>query len=175
LLSLFFRNAFEFAKIENVQPSPFLLSRPRPKRCTTHHYIARSIQLHQQFSKPNNIWPVPAATAALGGAKTGKLNFMPSAEKVIVANPFQGSFASVNLNAVQEKGQAGINFPSHTGKDKGSEAFNLMDTAQRNPLVFQQAPQAVPAGSSMVWSSLLHCIKLLNWSYVLSSELVFKC
>ncbi|KAE8009727.1 hypothetical protein FH972_006148 [Carpinus fangiana] len=131
------------------QPPPFFLSRPRPKRCTTHHYIARSIQLHQQFSKTNNIWPVPAATAALGGAKTSKLNFMPSAEKVIVANPFQGSFPSVNLNAVQEKGQAGTNFPSHIGKDKGSEAFNLMDTAQRNPLVFQQAPQAVPTGSSM--------------------------
>jgi hypothetical protein len=166
LLSLFFRTAFEFAKIENVQPLQFLLSQPRPKRCTTHHYIARNIHLHQQFSM-NNFWPAPAATATPGGAMTSKLNFMPSAEKVIVANPFQGSFPSVNLTSVQEKGQAGTNFPSHIVKDGGSESINLMDTTQRNQAL-QQAPQAAPAGSSMVWSSLLHCFKLLNWSYVLS-------
>lgn len=120
----------------------------------------------------NNLWPAPAATATSG---TSKYNIVPCAEKVIVANPFQGSFPSVNINAVQEKGQAGTNFPSHIGKDKGSEAINLMDTVQRNPLVLQQVPHAAPAGSSMVWSSLLHCIKLLNWSYELSSELVIIC
>lgn len=134
------------ASTASLQPPQFHLSGPRPKRCTTHHYIARNIQLNQQFSKMNNLWPAPAATATSG---TSKYNIVPCAEKVIVANPFQGSFPSVNINAVQEKGQAGTNFPSHIGKDKGSEAINLMDTVQRNPLVLQQVPHAAPAGSSM--------------------------
>lgn len=137
------------ASTKPLQPPQFLLPQPRPKRCVTHHYIARNIQLHQQFTKINNFWPAPACNAVQGGAKMSKFSFMPSAEKVINANPFQGGFPNVNLNAVEEEGQAGSTFLSQTGKDKGSEAINSMDTAKRKQLVPQQAPQATPAGSSV--------------------------
>jgi len=105
----------------------------------------------------SNFCPVPAGPAALGGAKMNNLNAMPPAEKMIFGNPFQGSFPGKSLNAVQEKGQAETNFPGHTGKDKGRAAANLTETAQRKQVVLQQAPQLAPAGSLMVWFSLLHC------------------
>lgn len=101
---------------------------------------------------------MPAGTAALGGAKMNNLNAMPPAGKMIFGNPFQGSFPGKSLNAVPEKGQAETNFPGHPGKDKGREAANLTETAQRKQVVLQQAPQLAPAGSLMVWFSLLLCI-----------------
>ncbi|XP_075641382.1 protein TIME FOR COFFEE isoform X1 [Castanea sativa] len=132
-----------------LQPPQFSLSQPRPNRCATHHFIARNICLHQQYTKMSNFCPMPAGTAALGGAKMNNLNAMPPAEKMIFGNPFQGSFPGKSLNAVPEKGQAETNFPGHTGKDKGREAANLTETAQRKQVVLQQAPQLAPAGSLM--------------------------
>ncbi|CAN8280390.1 unnamed protein product [Cochlearia groenlandica] len=39
----------------SVQGSPFYASQPRPKRCATHFFIARNIQLHQHFVKTNHL------------------------------------------------------------------------------------------------------------------------
>lgn len=137
------------ASATSSQPPQFVLSQPRPKRCATHHYIARNICLHQRFTKMDNVCPAPAGAAALGGAKMNNLNAMPPAEKMIFGNPFQGSFPGKNLTNVQEKGRAGTNFPGNNGKDKGCEAAILTETAQGKQVVLQQAAQLAPAGSLM--------------------------
>ncbi|KAJ0052265.1 hypothetical protein Pint_03321 [Pistacia integerrima] len=129
------------------QPPQFMLSQPRPKRCATHHYIARNIYLNQQFAKMNHLWPAGASSTSLIGAKSNSLNVIPSTENLIHGNQLQGSFPVVNLNSVQDKGQGTTNFPGLTQKDKSSENASLMDPAQRKQLVLQQAPHPAPAGN----------------------------
>ncbi|XP_044485902.1 protein TIME FOR COFFEE-like isoform X3 [Mangifera indica] len=124
------------------QPPQFMLSQPRPKRCATHHHIARNIYLNQQFAKMNHLWPAGASSTSLIGAKSS-----PSTENLIHGNQLQGSFPVVNINSVQEKGQTATNFPDLTQKDKSSENVNLMDPVQRKQLVLQQAPHATSAGN----------------------------
>ncbi|KAK2648332.1 hypothetical protein Ddye_015821 [Dipteronia dyeriana] len=124
------------------QPPQFVLSQPRPKRCTTHHYIARNISLNQQLAKMNHFSPVGAGSAPLRGGKPSSINVRPSTE-----NPLQGSLPVVNLNSVQDKGQATASFPVVTQKVKCSEGVNVTDPAQRKQFVLQQAPQPASAGN----------------------------
>ncbi|KAL5792922.1 hypothetical protein ACOSP7_001516 [Xanthoceras sorbifolium] len=129
------------------QPPQFVLSQPRPKRCATHHYIAHNIYLNQQLAKMNPFWPAAAGSAPLRGGKPSNINAMPSTENLIHGNPLQGSFPVINLNSVQDKGQATASFPAVTQKDKSSEGVNLMDSAQRKQLVLQQVPQPASTGN----------------------------
>ncbi|OMP05063.1 hypothetical protein COLO4_09085 [Corchorus olitorius] len=126
-----------------------LLSQPRPKRCAMHHYIARNIHLHQQYTKMNQFWPSAPGSASLCGAKPNNLNVAPSAENLVLGNRLQGSFPVVNLNPTEEKGKVKTSFPGLTRKDKSSDCSNFMDTTQRKPVVVQQASQPPPASNSM--------------------------
>ncbi|KAK0582333.1 hypothetical protein LWI29_024331 [Acer saccharum] len=129
------------------KPPQFVLSQPRPKRCTTHHYIARNISLNQQLAKMNHFSPVGAGSASLRGGKPSSINVIPSTENFIQGNPLQGSFPVVNLNSVQDKGQATASFPAVTQKVKSSEGVYVLDPAQRKQFVLQQAPQPASTGN----------------------------
>lgn len=134
----------------NVQSLPFVFSQPRPKRCSTHCYIACNIYMNQQLAKMNPFWPAAAGSASLCRAKPNNQNVMPSTENLIHGNPMQGSFPVLNLNSGQDKGQAVVNFQRPSQKDKSSESVNLMDPAQKKQLVLQQTPQPAPAGNLLV-------------------------
>ncbi|XP_038705590.1 protein TIME FOR COFFEE-like isoform X2 [Tripterygium wilfordii] len=124
-----------------MQPPHLLSSHARPKRCATHCYIARNIHYHQQFSRMNPFWSAAAGSAFSYGAKACNVGVVPSTE--LLANiPARGS--------AQDKGQGLAIFPGNSGKDKGSPAVNMVDGAQRNQILLQQA---VPAGGS---SNILH-------------------
>ncbi|KAJ4727470.1 Time for coffee, putative isoform 1 [Melia azedarach] len=129
------------------QSLPFVFSQPRPKRCSTHCYIACNIYMNQQLAKMNPFWPAAAGSASLCRAKPNNQNVMPSTENLIHGNPMQGSFPVLNLNSGQDKGQAVVNFQRPSQKDKSSESVNLMDPAQKKQLVLQQTPQPAPAGN----------------------------
>ncbi|XVF32572.1 hypothetical protein REPUB_Repub17cG0093800 [Reevesia pubescens] len=117
-----------------LQPPQFLLSQPRPKRCAMHHYIARNIHLHQQFTKMNHFLPAAVpGSAPLCGAKPNNLNVVP---------------INVNLNPTEEKGKVASSFPGIGRKDKSSDCTNFTDTAQRKQVVVQQASHP-PAGNLM--------------------------
>ncbi|KAJ0093186.1 hypothetical protein Patl1_25394 [Pistacia atlantica] len=123
-----------------VQPPNLLFSQPRPKRCATHCYIARSIHYLQQFTRMNPFWPAAASSASLYGAKACNLNVVPPTE-------LHGTGPGKGVNNAQDKGQGLAIFPGPTGKDnKGSQHANLMDAAQRKQVLLQQAlPPGAPS------------------------------
>ncbi|KAF4367863.1 hypothetical protein G4B88_003342 [Cannabis sativa] len=125
-----------------IQSPPYLFTQPRPKRCATHCYIARSICCHQQIARMNSFWPAAAAAAGSGslyGAKACNLNVLPSPD-------LHGNISGRGLNAVQDKGQGLAMFAGHTGKDKSSQASNVVDAAQRKQIMLQQAlPPGAPS------------------------------
>ncbi|XP_031272100.1 protein TIME FOR COFFEE [Pistacia vera] len=123
-----------------VQPPNLLFSQPRPKRCATHCYIARSIHYLQQFTRMNPFWPAAASSASLYGAKACNLNVGPPTE-------LHGTVPGKGVNNAQDKGQGLAIFPGPTGKDnKGSQHANLMDAAQRKQVLLQQAlPPGAPS------------------------------
>ncbi|XP_062108374.1 protein TIME FOR COFFEE isoform X2 [Humulus lupulus] len=125
-----------------IQPPPYLFTQPRPKRCATHCYIARSICCHQQIARMNSFWPAAAAAAGSGslyGAKPCNLNVLPSPD-------LHGSIPGRGLNSVQDKGQGLPMFPGHAGKDKSSQAASVVDAAQRKQIMLQQAlPPGAPS------------------------------
>ncbi|KAJ9700315.1 hypothetical protein PVL29_005893 [Vitis rotundifolia] len=126
-----------------IQPPHFLFSQPRLKRCATHCYIAWNICQHQQFTRMNPFWPAAAGTPSLYGAKPCNLNVLPSVD-------LHGNFPGRNANPLQDKGQGLAIFSGHSGKDKGSQAANPVDAAQRKQILLQQA---LPPGAP---SSILH-------------------
>ncbi|GLT36329.1 hypothetical protein SLA2020_107150 [Shorea laevis] len=130
------------ASPSTVLQSHFLPPQPRPKRCATHHYIARNIHLHQQLAKTNPFWPATSGSASV-------CNILPSTEKFIMGNPLRGSFPVLNLNSTEEKSQVVANFPGLTRKDKSSESTNVMDTAERKQILIQQASQSASSGNLM--------------------------
>ncbi|XAR57209.1 hypothetical protein NMG60_11025267 [Bertholletia excelsa] len=124
-------------------PSPPIqpwFSQPRPKRCATHCYIARSIHSHQQLMK---FWPASAGSASLFGAKPCNLNVMPSAE-------LHGNIAGRSSNPVPDKGQGLAIFPGHSGKEKASQAANMADAPRKQQILLQQGlPPGVPSSNIM--------------------------
>ncbi|XP_068327983.1 protein TIME FOR COFFEE-like isoform X2 [Pyrus communis] len=114
-----------------IQPPHLLFSQPRPKRCTTHCYIARNIYCHQQISRMNPFWPVAAGSGSLyGGAKHSNPNVLPP--------ELLGNVPGRGVNPAQDKGQGIAMFPAQSAKEKTSQAANLVD-AQRKQIVLQQA------------------------------------
>uniref|UniRef100_A0A2P2MG54 Protein TIME FOR COFFEE n=1 Tax=Rhizophora mucronata TaxID=61149 RepID=A0A2P2MG54_RHIMU len=123
-----------------LQPPHLLFSQQRPKRCATHFYIAQNIQYNQQFTRMNSFWPAAAGSALQFGAKACNMNAVPTPEMQ----------AGRGLNTVQGKGQGLAIFPGHTGKDKTSQATNIVDIAQKKQILLQQA---VPHGAP---NNLMH-------------------
>ncbi|GAB4851110.1 hypothetical protein Ancab_030404 [Ancistrocladus abbreviatus] len=127
-----------------IQPSHFLFSQPRPKRCETHCFVARNILCHQQFLKMNSFWPAAAGSAPLFGAKPYNLNVVPPAD-------LHGNVAGRSINPAQDKGQALTFLPGQpTSKEKASQAPNIADGAQKKQFFLQQS---LPPGAP---SNILH-------------------
>ncbi|XP_023514027.1 protein TIME FOR COFFEE-like isoform X3 [Cucurbita pepo subsp. pepo] len=129
-----------------LQHPNFILSHPRPKRCSTHYDIARNIYLHQQFTKTNYFHPAGDASASLTEAK---LKSMSSKEGMIMSNPLGANHLDMSLNSVQQREQSEGYFSGNVTNDKSSEAANFADMAKSKQLVFQQR-QGASFGNSMV-------------------------
>ncbi|XP_022959880.1 protein TIME FOR COFFEE-like isoform X4 [Cucurbita moschata] len=127
-----------------LQHPNFILSHPRPKRCSTHYDIARNIYLHQQFTKTNYFHPAGDASASL---KEAKLKSMSSKEGMILSNPLGANHLDMSLNSVQQREQTEGYFSGNVTNDKGSEAANFADMTKSKQLVFQQGASF---GNSMV-------------------------
>ncbi|PON80113.1 Protein TIME FOR COFFEE [Parasponia andersonii] len=127
-----------------IQPPPYLFTQPRPKRCATHCYIARSICYHQQIARMNPFWPAAAAAAGSGslyGAKPCNLNVLPSPA-------LHGNIPGRGSNPIQEKGQGLAMFPGHAVKDKSSQAASVVDASQRKQILLQQT---LPPGPAIIF------------------------
>ncbi|KAL1329633.1 hypothetical protein AAHE18_12G055100 [Arachis hypogaea] len=111
-------------KFEHVKEVP---SQPQPKRCATHHYIARNIFLHQQFTKMNALLAPSIGSASLCGTKPNN----PSAESLVIGKQSQ------KHHAVQGKGSSATSDSSLTAV-KNSNNANPTDSTQRMQLVLQQ-------------------------------------
>uniref|UniRef100_A0A803N0Z6 Time for coffee n=1 Tax=Chenopodium quinoa TaxID=63459 RepID=A0A803N0Z6_CHEQI len=132
-----------------IQSPHFLFSQPRPKRCATHCYIARSISVHQQMMKMNPFWPAAAATAVAGtsplfGAKPYNLNMVPPADLAAAAG--RGMVVS---SSQDNKGQPFTFFPGQSAsstKDKSPQPPNAPDSAQKKQYMLQPAlPPGAPS------------------------------
>lgn len=129
-----------------IPPPHLLFNQPRPKRCATHCYIARTILYHQQIARMNPFWPAAAGSASLYGAKPGNLSVVPPTE---LHGNVPGRAAA---NTAQDnKGPNLAMFPGHTGKDKGSQPANV-DNSSRKQILLQQA---LPPGAAAA-SNILH-------------------
>ncbi|XP_057467575.1 protein TIME FOR COFFEE-like isoform X1 [Actinidia eriantha] len=127
-----------------VSPSPIqpLFCHPRPKRCSTHSYIARNIHYLQQFMKMNPFWPAAGSgSTPVFGAKPCSLNVVPSAELHGVGR---------TVNSVRDKGSGLTIFPDHSSKDKSSQATNIADAQRKQQIWLQQAlPPGAPSGTML--------------------------
>lgn len=155
-----------------MQSPHFLFSQPKPKRCATHCYIARSISVHQQMMKINPFWPAAAAAAAAGtgplfGAKSYNLNMVPSAElHAAAAAAAAAAGRGVVVNSSQDnKGQPFHFFPGQPAsstKDKSSQPPNVPDSAQKKQFLLQPAlPPGAPTNMMVSFLLLLLLILLL--------------
>ncbi|KAJ8899303.1 hypothetical protein K2173_018277 [Erythroxylum novogranatense] len=131
----------------SIQPPRFVLSKPQPKRCATHHYIASSVRLHQQCMKMNHFWPETGGSAPLYLGKPNNLEGIPPAENMIIGKPLQGRLEVVSLNTAQETGQSGGNYRALTSKDSNSDGVNILDIYQKKQLVIHQPPNPAVAGN----------------------------
>ncbi|KAK4266376.1 hypothetical protein QN277_027312 [Acacia crassicarpa] len=125
-----------------IPPPHLLFNQPRPKRCATHCYIARTISYHQQIARMNPFWPAAAGSASVYGAKPCNLNVVSSTE-------LQGNVVSRASNTVPDKGHGLAMFPGSIGKEKAGQAVS-MENAQRKQMLLQQA---LPPGAP---SNILH-------------------
>ena len=87
----------------------------------------------------NPFWPAAAGSASLFGPKHGNLSIVPNAD-------VQGNLPKNGKNAMLDKGQSLGMFSGHAGKDRGSQAVNVGDGAQRKQILLQQAlPPGAPS------------------------------
>ncbi|CAN6558481.1 unnamed protein product [Malus baccata var. baccata] len=118
-----------------LQPSDSLLPQLPRKRCATHRHIAHNIHLHQKVARANNFWPAATGSVPQCGTKPDI--------------PLLGSFSGPNLQHSQKKKQAAPKFSSDSGKDRSSEAGNVIETSHKLQLSVQQTPQPAYAGNQM--------------------------
>uniref|UniRef100_A0A804J4G6 Protein TIME FOR COFFEE n=1 Tax=Musa acuminata subsp. malaccensis TaxID=214687 RepID=A0A804J4G6_MUSAM len=130
----------------SLQPPAFLQMHPRPKRCARHCYVAQMISNHQKFARMNCFWTAAAGATPLYGAKPYNPNMVPPSDAAIPINPMQGSFPGANMGALQDtKGTPELT--SYMG-NISQEKMQIMDTAQRKPLILQQMPQSGSANNT---------------------------
>ncbi|XP_054814673.1 protein TIME FOR COFFEE-like [Prosopis cineraria] len=133
-----------------LQLVDFVLSPSPPKRCATHHYIARSIFLHQQLLRANHIEPAAVNSSSLCGTKPSNVNGVPTPESMIIGKQSQNDFPGVNENATQVKNElAASKFPS-LDTNKGPDASSSLDSMQME----QKGPYRTSAGNLMHQPSL---------------------
>ncbi|XP_022556533.1 protein TIME FOR COFFEE isoform X1 [Brassica napus] len=109
-----------------VQGASFSASQPRPKRCATHFFISRNIQLHQQFVKSNHLPPPNKDSVYLKGG-----DLRPTA-----GNPSLGESPPIlSLNS-----QAQDRFVVKT-----SESGHFASTRQKKPQPPSASSSVVPA------------------------------
>ncbi|CAL9245302.1 unnamed protein product [Arabidopsis halleri] len=109
------------------------LVQPRPKRCATHFFIARNIQLHQHFVKTNHLSTPNKGSVYLKGG-----DLRPAA-----GNPsLQGSSPILSLNS-----QAHDRIVDNISvlKDKASESGHFASTRQNKPQPPPASISVVPA------------------------------
>ncbi|EFH54760.1 hypothetical protein ARALYDRAFT_486820 [Arabidopsis lyrata subsp. lyrata] len=116
-----------------VQGALFSASQPRPKRCATHFFIARNIQLHQHFVKTNHLSTPNKGSVYLKGG-----DLRPAA-----GNPsLQGSSPILSLNSqAPDRIVDNISVP----KDKASESGHFASTRQNKPQPPPASISVVPA------------------------------
>ncbi|XP_020880692.1 protein TIME FOR COFFEE isoform X2 [Arabidopsis lyrata subsp. lyrata] len=109
------------------------LVQPRPKRCATHFFIARNIQLHQHFVKTNHLSTPNKGSVYLKGG-----DLRPAA-----GNPsLQGSSPILSLNSqAPDRIVDNISVP----KDKASESGHFASTRQNKPQPPPASISVVPA------------------------------
>ncbi|CAO2821841.1 unnamed protein product, partial [Amaranthus hypochondriacus] len=119
-----------------IQPPPFLLSKPKPKRSATHWYIAKCILAHQQLIKVTPFWPAAAAPSVFG-AKPYNLNVMPSAD-------LHGANAR---GVVDNKGQPFTFFPGQSAassKDTSQPSTSAPDSSTKKQILMHSALPVSP-------------------------------
>ncbi|VVB06700.1 unnamed protein product [Arabis nemorensis] len=114
-----------------VQAAPFSASQPRPKRCATHFFIARNIQLHQHFLKTNH-----PSTPNKGSVDLKGGDLRPAAGN----SSMQGSSLSLNSQA-----QEGIPVNISAPKDKASGSGHFASTRQKKSQPPTASSNLVPA------------------------------
>ncbi|XP_020092988.1 protein TIME FOR COFFEE-like isoform X3 [Ananas comosus] len=132
-----------------LQPPVLISPEPRPKRCATHCYIAKSIHCQQQLAKMGPFWPAAAGTAAPYGAKPYNLSLVPPAgAAALFGSQMQGMFSGRNMGSLQGSREIPMvtaisGNPSNEKILAGNNAIG--DPAQRKEPVLQQAPQGTSA------------------------------
>ncbi|XP_023637861.1 protein TIME FOR COFFEE isoform X2 [Capsella rubella] len=109
------------------------LVQPRPKKCATHFFIARNIQLHQHFVKTNHVSTPNKCTVYLSGGDLRPAAGSPS---------LQGSSPIISLNS---QAHDGIADNSSTPKEKTSERVYYASTRQKKPQPSPAPSNIVPA------------------------------
>ncbi|XP_027348793.1 protein TIME FOR COFFEE-like isoform X2 [Abrus precatorius] len=123
------------------QHANFVVSQPRPKRCATHHYIARNIFVHQQCAMVNTFFPLTMGSGPVCDAKHNNANQLHSAESVVVGKQSHKHSPGPNQNAAQEKGWAATSDCSLAAV-RSSGPANPMDSTQMKRLVLHQGPHS---------------------------------
>ncbi|KAL0725239.1 hypothetical protein Bca4012_039838 [Brassica carinata] len=108
-----------------VQGASFSASQPRPKRCATHFFIARNIQLHQHFVKSNHL-PQPNKDSVY--LKGGDLR--PTNPSLVGSPPI------LNLNSQEAQDRFVV---------KASESGHFASTRQKKPQLPSASSSIVPA------------------------------
>ncbi|RZS06219.1 hypothetical protein BHM03_00036847 [Ensete ventricosum] len=107
------------------------------------------VRIHRQQVKDSKVEPKQEKSAGatpLYGAKPYNPNMVPSSDAAIPLNPMQGSFPGANMGALQDtKGTPELT--SYMG-NISQEKMQIMDTAQRKPLILQQMPQSGSANNT---------------------------
>ncbi|PKA61374.1 Protein time for coffee [Apostasia shenzhenica] len=125
----------------------FLSSQIRPKRCSTHCYIAQNIHYHQQIARLNPFWASAAGAGSLYGPKQYNINSVTLSESAILGSPLPGSLPGRSLGSVQEKGGlSSSSYSTLSNKDKGNSAANPLIDSQRKPPLLP--PSSQPGSSS---------------------------
>lgn len=102
----------------------------------------------------NPFWPAAPGSASMYGPKACNLNVMPSSD-------LHGNIQGRAVNSVQDKGQGLAMFPGHAGKDKGSQAANIVDAAQRKQQILLQQTLPPP-------NNILVCFVVFNRVFYLN-------
>ncbi|MED6135360.1 hypothetical protein PIB30_045689 [Stylosanthes scabra] len=124
----------------------FVLSQPRPKRCATHHYIARNIFLHQHCTKMNPLLASAVASGPPCDIKCSDINHMPFPGSMVVGKKSQKHSSGLNQSATPEKGWAATNEYS-LASVRSSALSNSLDSSQTKQVTLQQGSQPGSTGN----------------------------
>ncbi|KAH6826064.1 hypothetical protein C2S53_001501 [Perilla frutescens var. hirtella] len=120
-----------------MQPPQFKFSRPRPKRCATHQYLAHSMHCHQQLIK-KSLSSGSSGPATLCGTNSLNLKYMSQVQNFIPGNPLLGDFQGGQNLATASVGN---------GKDKSSDASVAFNATTSSKSLLQQASHPASASS----------------------------